>query len=120
MKKISILIFISFFVYGCSDSSPDDLVQEDFTTPNISTFDDNIRPIMSSSCVECHAGSTASAGLRLETFAQVRASTEFGNLIDRITREIGDPLLMPRGGPRLPNSSIDLILQWERDGFPEN
>ena len=41
-------------------------------------------------------------------------------LLDRISRPEGASGLMPNGGPRLPQATIDLIVQWDADGLLEN
>jgi len=46
-----------------------------------------------------------SGNLNLENYTLVRLSAENGNLIDRITRSVGDPLLMPQNG-QLPQASL--------------
>ena len=58
--------------------------------------------------------------MSLTTFLDVKNSVENSGLIDRITRNEGAGGLMPLGGPRLPQASIDLIVQWNEDGLLEN
>lgn len=118
MKKIFTALLLSVFLISCTNSSPDDLV-DDTSLPATVTYDVNIQPIMNSQCVNCHNSNFASGNLNLENYTLVRASTENGNLIDRITRNVGDPLIMPQNG-QLPQTSINLIIQWETDGFLEN
>lgn len=118
MKKVVICLLILVLTISCTDSSPDDLVDE-MSLPATVTYDVDIQPIMNSQCVNCHNSNFSSGNLNLENYTLVRLSAENGNLIDRITRSVGDPLLMPQNG-QLPQASINLIIQWETDGFPEN
>jgi hypothetical protein len=58
--------------------------------------------------------------MSLTTFMDVKTSVENRGLLDRITRNEGAGGLMPLGGPRLPQASIDLLVQWDDDGLLEN
>jgi hypothetical protein len=40
-------------------------------------------------------------------------------LLTRISLENGNSSLMPKGGPRLPQTTIDIIKKWEQDGLLE-
>ncbi len=118
MKKILIpLLSISLFI-SCSETSPDDLVDNRPITGTVKYATD-IFPIVESQCLSCHNDNFASGNNSYSTYSQFRDATENGNVIDRITRSVGDPLLMPQGN-QLPQNSIDLILQWQTDGYLEN
>ncbi len=110
---IPVLIFSS-----CTNTSPDDLTDNDPITELVK-YDTDIAPIIQSQCIQCHNSNFASGGLALENYTDVRTSTESGSLIDRITRNAGDPLIMPQNS-QLPAASINLIIQWQIDGFLEN
>ncbi|MDP5078595.1 MAG: hypothetical protein NWQ19_10885 [Nonlabens sp.] len=120
MKQIiSILSFITvLFLTSCTSTSPDDLTEE-LAAGTVVKYDTQVAPIIQSQCLSCHNGPNANGGLRLENFTQVRNSAQSGSLIDRITRDASDPLVMPLGG-RLPQATINIILQWQADGFLEN
>lgn len=121
MRFFLTFLFISLFISSCSETSPDDFEEmQNDPQPQVVTYDGSIKEIMQNSCVNCHQNAAPSGGLRLETYDQVRNSTENGTLIDRITRQPGDPLLMPQGTNGLPQSSIDLVLRWRDGGFIEN
>ena len=112
MNKIHYLIFSTlFFIFGCSNHSEDDL-----TIPLTS----NIKPIIDNNCVACH-GTTPSAGAQtsLVTYIQVKNSVLNNGLIDRVSRAQGASGMMPYQGTRLPQSSIDLIIDWNTDGLLE-
>lgn len=80
-----------------------------------------VRPIIQNSCVRCHSNPPQnSAPMSLETYNDVRLAVLNRDLIDLISRPPGDNDLMPPGGPRLPQESINTIIQWRDDGFPEN
>jgi cytochrome c peroxidase len=106
------------FISSCTSTSPDDLTEE-LAAGTVVKYDTQVAPIIQSQCLSCHNGQNANGGLRLENFTQVRNSAQSGSLIDRITRDASDPLLMPLGR-RLPQATINIILQWQADGFLEN
>jgi len=55
----------------------------------------------------------------LVTFTDVVNGVNNGNLIGRISAQAGQAGAMPLGGPRLPQATIDLIIQWQTDGLLE-
>jgi uncharacterized membrane protein len=119
MNKIHYLIFSTlFFVFGCSNHSEDDLTTP--LTSNTTKYIQNIKPIIDNNCVACH-GATPSAGAQtsLVTYNQVKTSVQNNGLIDRISRAQGASGMMPYQGTRLPQSSIDLIIDWNTDGLLE-
>jgi hypothetical protein len=56
----------------------------------------------------------------LINYQNVKEAIQNRGLLDRISRNEGASGLMPLGGPRLPQSVIDLIFQWNEDGLLEN
>jgi hypothetical protein len=120
MKQIiSITSLMSLlFLTSCTSTSPDDLTEE-IASGTVVKYDIQVAPIIQSQCLSCHNGPNANGGLRLENFTQVRESAQNGSLIDRITRSAGDPQVMPLSG-RMPQATINIILQWQTDGFLEN
>ena len=124
-KKFPTLFFLclmitSFVVFACSTNSPDDFFEEISDTPDgtvpLVTFNTNVSPIIETSCVECHAGNTAEAGLQLENFDDVVSAVESRGLLDRIVDE--DNPMPPSG--LLPTQVTDVIFQWVEDGLLED
>ncbi len=122
MKKtnrvnIYILLFLCLHITSCTKSSTE-------TSPsspppintNEITYELNVEPIISRECKGCHSGSSASAGLRLENYNQVRSSTENGDLLERIN-DISNP--MPQSG-LMNQSNRDIIENWSKNNFLEN
>ncbi|GAK95271.1 hypothetical protein JCM19298_1600 [Nonlabens ulvanivorans] len=118
MKYNLLYIIPAFILISCTNTSTDDLTDNEPITELV-TYNDNIAAIIQNQCTQCHNTTSPSGGLVLENYDDVRMSTETGSLIDRITRNVGDPLLMPQNG-QLPPSSINLITQWQTDGYLEN
>lgn len=70
-------------------------------------YTENVAPILSSNCIGCHSGSTASAGLHLDSYTSVYSAIQSGNVLDRVNRD--DELLMPQGGPKLSQPNLDIL-----------
>jgi hypothetical protein len=119
MNKIHYLILTSiFFIFGCSNNSEDDLTIP--LTSNTTKYIQNIKPIIDNNCVACH-GTTPSAGAQtsLVTYNQVKTSVLNNGLIDRVSRAQDASGMMPYQGTRLPQTTIDLITDWNTDGLLE-
>lgn len=72
------------------------------------------------SCISCHSGANADAGLDLSTYAGVSAylGSSSSTLIDRITvGTTGD--IMPPVGNKLDSCNVSKINAWINAGFPE-
>lgn len=117
MKKlflsVSLIAFIA--ISSCTTGvipfdDPGDPITE------LKTYTGDVKSIIDNNCVSCHGGSSPQAGLRLETYQQVRNSAENGNLIPRMNNPTNP---MPQGG-LLPAATRAIIDAWADDGFPEN
>ena len=72
-------------------------------------YTENVAPILSSNCIGCHSGSTASAGLHLDSYTSVYSEIKSGNVWDRVTRVQGSNGFMPQGGQKLSNANLDIL-----------
>jgi len=121
-KTILVFVtFLSFMIYGCSYDSENDLI-EPIVNPTdnggIVNYSNNVKPIMTSSCISCHASPPINgAPFSLITYDQV--SQRANNVLNAMSRQSGASGAMPPAG-RLPQSTIDIIQQWIDDGLPEN
>jgi cytochrome c551/c552 len=71
-------------------------------------------------CLGCHQGATANAGLDLSTYAGISQYLEnpSNQLIDRITvGTTGD--IMPPSGPKLSDCNVSKVSAWLNNNFPE-
>jgi hypothetical protein len=57
--------------------------------------------------------------MSLTTYADVKNAVLNRGLLDRISRAQGSPGMMPNGGIRLPQATIDKIFEWAQNGLPE-
>lgn len=104
---------------SCEYHSTDDLVMP-VESGDAVRYATNVRPIIENNCYTCH-GPTPIMGapMSLTSYALLRQAVEERGLIGRISLPDGHADLMPLGGPRLPQPSIDRIVKWQQDGFPE-
>ncbi|MEZ4857910.1 MAG: hypothetical protein R2781_03795 [Flavobacteriaceae bacterium] len=120
MHKSFILLFFGIISLSCSNHTLDDVIEPLQETPELVTFQD-VKFIFDNICQQCHTNPPQNgAPMPLVTFENVREAVLNRGLLFRISRNEGDPSLMPFGGPRLPQSSIDLIFKWEEDGLLQN
>ncbi len=118
-KVYIISVVATLLIASCSSDSPKDLVDVVPVSGNV-TFTQYIKPITDGNCISCH-GTVPSGGapMSLTNYAEVKDALLNRGLIDRITKAPGDALLMPQGGPKLPQNKIDLVMQWQVDGLLE-
>jgi len=120
-KNISNLLalFLLISISACSNDSEDDLIDQ-MEDPVLVTYADNVKTIIDNNCLNCHSDPpTNGAPIPLVTYTQVRNAAENGSLINRIQAQEGASGAMPLGGPRLPQTLIDIVVQWQTDGFEE-
>lgn len=115
---ISTIIFV-FLMFSCTNASENDLIDQ-VDPEQVITYTEHIKPIFDSNCVACHSNPAINgAGVPLTTLSEVQSSIENTDLIERINRQSGEGGFMPLGGSRIPQASIDLIIQWQSEGFAE-
>lgn len=120
MKRLTLLP-LSFFILGCTTSTYDDIgeIQDEDPTERV-TFQD-VAFIFEDNCTACHSNPPQNgAPMSLTNYVEIKEAVENRGLLDRISRAEGADGAMPLGGPRLPQQQIDLIVQWNQDGLPEN
>ncbi|HET8838087.1 MAG TPA: hypothetical protein VFM82_03745 [Flavobacteriaceae bacterium] len=112
------LAFLFTLIIGCTSVSTEDLVAP-IPIDEI-TYTTNIQPIVANNCVLCHSNPPENgAPMPLTSYEFVKDAMETRGLLDRIQRSEGTPGAMPLGGPRLPQTLIDIFEQWKANGMPE-
>ena len=106
---------------SCSSNTYDDITEtENVPAPELVTYQD-VKAIIDNACLSCHSNPPQNGAPNpLESFQNVREAILNRNLLNRISAPEGNGSLMPPGGPRLPQASIDLLVEWEADGLLEN
>lgn len=90
------------------------------------SFSEEVLPIINSRCVNCHGGREIEEGLLLRTYEEIMAGSDNGAVI--IPGDIEGSLLvelitkqeMPKKGPKLTPSQIQIITEWVAAGAPNN
>lgn len=119
LKKLSALLSSALILAGCTNDDP--------SAPNgtpapagSATYNKDVKSIIDNNCTACHAAvPTNGAPISLVTYDQVKNAVLKRSLIIRISLENGNNVLMPKGGPRLPQETIDIVKKWEKDGLFE-
>ncbi|MDI1256789.1 MAG: c-type cytochrome [Flavobacterium sp.] len=117
IKKLLFPFLLCLILSGCANDSPDDLIE--VPQGNI-TYTGNIQQIIASNCYYCH-GSTPQNGapMSMTSYEAVKEAVMNRNLIGKISKQNGEDGLMPLGGPRLPQATIDQIIAWRDANFAE-
>jgi len=122
MKRIGIILLITSitFLSSCYYDKEELLYGiETCDTLNVK-FSVQITNTISVHCLSCHGGNaSAGAGIRLETYDEVKAQAVTGTLLKVISHVPGYSF-MPKGGTKLPECRIAEIRTWIRNGTPNN
>lgn len=124
MKTQALISTVAFGLFISSCSNEDSTTLTPTTPPPANTtkvtYNQNIKTIMDNNCIVCHATVPRNgAPNSLVTFAQVKEAMTNRGLLNRISLQNGSSLLMPQGGPRMPQTTIDLVTKWQQDGLLE-
>lgn len=121
MKRLKLLfLFFPLIIiqFKCTNDSTGDLI--DTTSVGEITYNNTIKTIMTNNCIVCHATVPVNgAPMSLTTYQNVKDAIQNLGLLDRISRPQGAGGMMPQGGTRLPQVTIDKITQWAQNGLPE-
>ncbi len=122
MTKLIPIFVLGVLLWGCSNNTQDDLepIIPEVEAEEQVTYSE-VKFIFDNSCVVCHSNPPQNgAPMSLDSYLAARDAVLNRGLLDRVSREEGADGLMPLGGPRLPQQTIDLLIQWSEDGLLEN
>lgn len=115
-----IIILISLGLSNCSYNNIEDRDgNSNVCDTSAVTFSEDIQMLISQNCGGCHNNASASGGLNLKGHQNISASALSGAIMDRTTRSLGDPLLMPPGQP-LSDCDQSKLRTWINEGAPNN
>ncbi len=102
---------------SCTNDSTSDLINIE-PIPEQVSYAEDVKSIIDNNCIVCH-GATPIPGtnLSLINYDQVRDAVLNKGLINRISLQEGNSSLMPQGGPKLPETTINIIKKWQEDGL---
>ncbi|NOT92450.1 hypothetical protein [Ferruginibacter sp.] len=83
------------------------------------TYSSSVVPILVSNCTSCHAGNTPSAGIKLDTHADVKIQVANGKLWGSVSHTASySP--MPKSGSKMSDCNLTKIKKWIDAGAPNN
>jgi uncharacterized membrane protein len=116
VRIVALLSLMALFL-GCSTNSTDDLIAPG---PETISYNGAVKGIIQNNCIFCHSDPPQNfAPMRLTTYEDVKNAVLTRGLLDRVSRAQGEQGMMPSGGTRLPQATIDVITAWKDQGFPE-
>jgi uncharacterized membrane protein len=116
--KLLCCLFTISILSSCTTDSLSDLTTVEEI--EIVTYTENIKSIIDNNCIICHASTPVNgAPMSLTTYENVKEAVLNRGLLDRISRPEGESGAMPFGGPRLPQTDINIIIQWNTNGLIE-
>ena len=111
MKKLFLFIlFLATIVVFefCSGSK-----KAQKTAPVVS-YATNVQPVVMANCSPCHVGSNAKQK-KLDSYDAVK--NNISEIVRRVQLNPGDKDFMPMRHPKLPDSTIQVLLKWRNDGL---
>ncbi len=122
MKKILVVQFIILlFSSGCYYDKYNKLYPPGSSSGCDSinvTYSSNITTILSNYCQGCHNALTASGGIVLDNYSQVKTYVTNGKLIGSV-KQLSGYISMPPGA-KLSDCDIAKLQKWVNDGSPNN
>lgn len=116
-KSLFITFLLALLLPSCSENSSDDLI-DNSNAPV--TYTTQVKNIIQTNCLSCHTSPPINgAPMQLTTYNDVKNAILTRGLLDRISRPQGAPGMMPNGGTRLPQTTIDKLYAWQNGGFIE-
>lgn len=126
MKKQFILLAIAVVVvsafavfrFGSTEAAPSVNTEVSYAK--------DIQPILESRCGSCHMGEFVSEGLHMDTYESLMEGSDHGPVI--VPGDAGESILvqqlvkgkMPKRGPKLTPTQIQLIADWIEAGALNN
>ena len=118
LKLTLLLMTCVILQYGCANDSSSDLI--DGSNVGAITYTNTTKSIFDNNCIPCHATVPVNgAPMSLTTYEFVKSAVLTRGLMDRISRPQGSQGMMPNGGTRLPQTTINKVFQWAQNGLPE-
>jgi Cytochrome C oxidase, cbb3-type, subunit III len=118
MKPIPVTLLFLALLSSCTYNKEELLYNNTCDTSNVK-YSVHVVNTLASNCVSCHTGASASGGVMLDNYTNVRAVAMSGKLLGAITHSPGYRA-MPDFAPKLPECRIAEIRTWIRNGILNN
>jgi hypothetical protein len=111
MKKICVLLLVMspFVLQFCSSS------KNAMKAPAV-TYDANVQPLMVSNCSPCHF---PPKGNKKAYNNYTAVKSDIDSILIRINKNPNEKGFMPFKHPKLADSTINVLVQWKKDGLLE-
>jgi hypothetical protein len=119
------ILFIGLSLTGCYYDTEEELYPDSGTPTTCDTttvrYSVEVKSILDSKCNTCHGGASASAGIRLDTYADTKAYLDAQKVrfVSSVVQD-GVASVMPKGGAKLIDCDINKLKAWINAGYPEN
>ena len=121
MKTLTSIGLLFAFISSCYYDKEENLYfasQFDCDTANV-RYSVQVSTIISQNCLPCHNAATASGGISLETYDQLKTMVLNGRVGAAMRHDMGvSP--MPKLAPKLSECKIKTLAIWEKAGCPNN
>jgi hypothetical protein len=81
------------------------------------TYTGNVKSLMLTHCTPCHFPPKGNKK-PYDSYSAVK--NDIDSILSRVNKNPGEKGFMPFKHPKLPDSTINVLVQWKKDGFPEN
>ncbi|MFT3823512.1 MAG: hypothetical protein QM731_06305 [Chitinophagaceae bacterium] len=117
MKKIilSALVLATLAMQFCTSSKKSQTAAAP-AKPKLLTYEANVQPIILASCSPCHFPPKGNKKA-YDNYTAVK--TDIADILERIQKNPGERGFMPARHPKLSDSTINVIKQWQTDGLLE-
>lgn len=126
MKKQLLLVSIAVFLVSAYAVFTTSKTATTVVSHNEVSYTNDIRPLLENRCGSCHMGWFATEGLNMESYESLMKGSQDGPVIvpgDAHASLIVKKLTsgqMPKRGPKLTSTQIQLISDWINAGAPNN
>lgn len=123
-KNILVLLAAGLFVVmisntGCYYDKEEILYPQTVCDTANVTYSSSVVPVLVSNCTVCHGGTTPSAGIKLDTYADVKIQVTNGRLWGAVSQAVSySP--MPKNAPKMSSCNLTKIKKWIDAGAPNN
>lgn len=114
-----LLILVALCNTGCYYDKEEILYPNTICDTAAVTYSSTVAPVLSSFCNSCHGGSTPSAGIKLDTYNDVKIQAANGRLWGAISHA-GSYSPMPKNAAKLNTCNLAKIKKWLDAGYPDN
>jgi len=129
LKKVAAVGLLSV---ACSASTATSVAQDSgFSPEQLEFFENSVRPLLAENCYDCHQGTKAKVGLKLDSRAGVLKGTDYDPVVDLENPAASRLLLavkhtgaaqkvknMPEKGDKLSSEEIAVLERWITEGLP--